>query len=128
MKKVIIFFIVLFILSIIACSGASTPEEYATKPTINKEAKKTPNLNKYEFGPGRYTVGRVGEIVPGTYDIICVSGSGNVMSEDNGWDDLINLIMSPKTDDLYINQYKNALLHEGATIKIENVTIKLIGK
>ena len=127
MKKVVIFFIALFVLSIIACTGASTPAEHAPEPTINKEAKETPNINNYEFGPGNYKVEKNGDIFPGTYDIKCISGSGNVISEDNTWDDLINLIMAPKTDDFHINEYKNATLHEGATLKIENVKIKLIG-
>jgi hypothetical protein len=127
MKKVVIFFIVMFILSVIACSGASTPAEHAPEPTINKEAKTTPNTNNYEFGPGNYKVEKNGDIFPGTYHIKCISGTGNVIANDNGWDDMINLIMAPKTDEFYIHEYKNATLHEGATLQIENVKIKLIG-
>jgi hypothetical protein len=128
MKKVVIFFIVLFILSIIACSGASTPAEHAPEPTINKETKTTPNNNNYEFGPGKYSVKKNGDIFPGIYDIKCVSGSGNVISEDNGWDDLVNLVMAQKKDDFYINEYKNARLNEGAILEVDGLTIKLIGK
>lgn len=131
MKKVIIFLSVVFILSIIACSGASTPAEHAPAPTVTKEAKKTvkPKPQNYDLTPGNYSVkkGDKGHIQPGTYDIKCVSGSGNVIAADNGWDDMINLIMAPKTDDFYIHEYKNAKLNNNAKLQVENVTIKLIG-
>jgi len=134
MKKVVIFFIVLFILSIIACSGTSTPAEHAPVPTFDESEVKIPTEKpepkNYEFGPGRYSVKKddKNHIQPGTYDIKCVSGSGNVSTEGGEWNHFVNLIMATKTDDLYISEYKNAMLDDGMTLQVENVTIKLIGK
>jgi len=91
------------------------------KPTQKPVVKKT-----YNFSPGRYAVGS--DIKAATYDIVCLSGSGNVIAHDNGFMDSVNLIMSTVADNLYISEYKNAKLNKGATLQLENVTIKLIEK
>lgn len=97
-----------------------------TKKPTQKPTKKPVVKKTYNFGPGRYAVGS--DIKAATYDIVCVSGSGNVIAHDNGFMNSVNLIMSTVTDDLYISNYKNAKLNKGATLQLEGVTVKLIEK
>lgn len=97
-----------------------------TKKPTQKPTKKPVVKKTYTFSPGRYVVGS--DIKAGTYDVLCVSGSGNVMTHDNGFMDSVNLIMSTVADDLYISNYKNAKLNKGATLQLEGVTVKLIEK
>ena len=97
-----------------------------TKKPTQKPTKKPVVKKTYTFSSGRYAVGS--DIKAGTYDIVCMSGSGNVIAHDNGWGDSINLIMSTVADNLYISNYKNAKLNKGATLQLESVSVKLIEK
>jgi hypothetical protein len=100
--------------------------EKATPKPTEKPTKKPVVKKTYNFGPGRYVVGS--DIKAGTYDIVCSSGSGNVIAHDNGFMNSVNLIMSTVADDLYISNYKNAKLNKGATLQLESVSVKLIEK
>lgn len=122
-------FLILFIFSVIACLGDSDITETGEPgQTINVEleSKSSPTAKKiiknYDLGPGRYKIGK--DIMAGTYDIKCVSGSGNVFTDENT--SLVNLIMGIKDDGFHIPLYKNADLLSGV-LNIENVNIKLIG-
>jgi hypothetical protein len=102
------------------------PTEKPTKKPTPKPTKKPVVKKTYNFGPGRYVVGS--DIKAGTYDIVCSSGSGNVIAHDNGWGDSVNLIMSTVSDGFYISDYKNAKLNAGATLQLDSVSVKLIEK
>lgn len=93
-------------------------------PTIEPTVKSTPK--DYKLDPGRYTIGK--DVRPGIYDIKCISGSGIVYCEDNGYSDVLNLMMSAKKEEYYIISYKNAKLNNKAILFIEDVTIELRGK
>lgn len=63
----------------------------------------------------------------GTYDLIAVSGGGNV-SSSNVYTGGINAIMGVANDGFYELEYKNIKLPTGTTLSIDGVTIKLVPK
>lgn len=75
---------------------------------------------KVTLTPGNYVAGS--DFEPGKYNIICIGGSGNVISSDFS----INLIMAPTTDGFYINEYKNAKLNKNVNLQVEGCTIELV--
>ena len=75
---------------------------------------------KVTLTPGNYVAGS--DFEPGKYNIICIGGSGNVISSDFS----INLIMAPTSDGFYINEYKNAKLNTNVNLQVEGCTIKLV--
>lgn len=72
---------------------------------------------------GNFTVGK--DFEAGTYDIVAVAGGGNVTGGSifNGG---INAIMGPADDGFYQKEYKNIVFKDGESLKVTNVTIKLI--
>ena len=135
----------LFIIGFIMCIGLfsdSVEDEQnnfdSTAKSETKEAKKEVNKTEkpakptkkpepkiYKLSPGNYTVNKTGDLKPGTYNIYWVSGSGNVISHENGdFFDFINLLMSDGKNG-FVPEYKNAILNDGAKLQIENVTIEL---
>ena len=75
---------------------------------------------KVTLTPGNYVAGS--DFEPGKYNIICIGGSGNVISSNFS----INLIMAPTSDGFYINEYKNAKLNTNVNLRVEGCTIKLV--
>ena len=61
----------------------------------------------------------------GVYDIIAISGHGNV-SSDNLLDGGINAVMGTKKSDFYEPSYKNIELPDGVELKVDGVKIKLV--
>ncbi len=80
-----------------------------------------------ELGNGNFTSGE--DFAPGVYDIVAVSGGGNV-SSSNMFDGGLNAVMGTedqnKMIDMYEQQYKNIDLPEGVTLTISGVKIQLI--
>lgn len=83
--------------------------------------KRSQSISKtYVFGPGNYTAGT--DFDAGTYDIVAVSGGGNVITEDGK----LNAIMgTDKSEDMYVQNYHNVDLSDGAVLKITGVKVKL---
>jgi hypothetical protein len=90
------------------------------KPIETKMPEKTFEPKEYTFGNGNFTVGK--DFDKGTYNIIAVSGGGNVHCTGD-----INAIMGTKGDgSFYEREYKNIRFEDGNVLEITNVTIKLI--
>jgi hypothetical protein len=81
------------------------------------------------LGNGNFTAGK--DFPAGTYDIVTVSGSGNV-SSDNVFSGGINAVMGTKEanaaigSNLYEQSYKNIELPDKTTLSIDAVKIQLI--
>jgi hypothetical protein len=83
-------------------------------------------LKEVELGNGHFVAGK--DFPAGVYDIVAVSGRGNV-SSDNAYDGGLNEIMGvaeKDDDDWCVQEYLHVLLEEGVTINISRVSIKLI--
>lgn len=86
-----------------------------------------------QLSSGNYVAGT--DFEAGVYDIVALSGSGNVYS-DNAYRGGINAVMGSqdKIDeansmgmtDFYKLEYKNIKLSKGVTLKIDGPTIKLV--
>jgi hypothetical protein len=88
-----------------------------------------PNTQTVELGNGNFTAGK--DFPAGTYDIVAVSGGGNV-SSDNLFSGGINAVMGTKGESksagiaLYEQEYKNIELPQGTALSISGVSIRLI--
>ena len=83
-------------------------------------------LKEVELGNGHFVAGK--DFPAGVYDIVAISGRGNV-SSDNAYDGGLNEIMGvaeKDDDDWCVQEYLHVLLDEGVTINISRVSIKLI--
>jgi len=80
-----------------------------------------------EFSSGNYTAGI--DFPAGKYDIVAVSGGGNV-SSSNAFDGGINAVMGTEDKnelmDMYEQEYKNIDLPDGTTLTISGVQIQLV--
>lgn len=93
------------------------------------KTRQQPNTETVELGNGNFVAGT--DFPAGTYDVIAVSGGGNV-SSDNMYDGGINAIMGTAEknkeigSNLYQQTYKNIELPKGTTLTISGVDIKLV--
>ncbi len=93
------------------------------------KARQQPNTETVELGSGNFVAGT--DFPAGTYDIVAVSGGGNV-SSDNMYDRGINAIMGTADknkeigSNLYQQEYKNIELPKGTTLTVSGVDIKLV--
>ena len=96
-------------------SPAETPDP--TPSTISFEQ---------EFSSGNYTAGI--DFPAGKYDIVAVSGGGNV-SSSNAFNGGINAVMGTEDKnelvDIYEQEYSNIDLPDGTTLSISGVTVRL---
>ena len=103
--------------------------EITTPPTAALTLPPTPvpteAPKEFTFSSGNFVAGK--DFTGGTYDIVAVSGGGNV-SSDNMYSGGINAIMGVSGDSMYEKEYKNIELPNGTTLNIDRVTIKLIKK
>ena len=86
------------------------------------EEQKNVQPQYFELSNGNYLVGE--DIEAGTYDIMAVSGSGNIYSDNiNEW---INEMLSADPDDeFYSQRFNNYTCTDGTTITISNgLTVK----
>ncbi|MFV0394914.1 MAG: hypothetical protein ACK5LC_11055 [Coprobacillaceae bacterium] len=74
------------------------------------------------LGSGNYTAGV--DFNPGVYNVVAISGTGNV-SSSNMYDGGLNAIMGIG-DDFYEVEYKNITFDNATTLKISGVEIQLI--
>ena len=101
-------------------TDTAPPRTEEPEPTTD-----TPSQISYstELGSGHYTVGI--DFPAGTYDIVAVSGGGNV-SSSNIFSGGINAIMSVDTSSgMYEQEYSNIRLPEGTVLSISGVRIKI---
>ena len=79
-----------------------------------------------EFSSGNYTASI--DFLVGKYDIVAVSGGGNV-SSSNAFDGGINAVMGTEDKnelmDMYEQEYSNIDLPDGTTLSISGVTVRL---
>lgn len=102
---------------------AKTEKEKAERE--EKERQKALDAKSKTLGNGNFTAGS--DFEPGVYDIVAVSGGGNV-SSSNIFSGGINAVMGVANDDFYQKEYKNVELPEGTKLTIDGVKIKLIPK
>lgn len=89
----------------------------------NSMSERVTSGTEIELSSGNFTAGT--DFEPGVYDITCITGSGNVYS-DNMYDGGLNEVMSADTSDGYsITTFKNAKFEEGAQLSVSGCTIKL---
>ena len=106
--------------------------EKAEKERVEKEeaerlAKEQAELEAktIKLSNGNYVAGS--DFEAGTYDIVAVSGNGNV-SSSNMFSGGINAVMGTRNSDFYEKEYKNIKLPYGTELKVDLVTINLIHK
>ena len=108
-------------------SGTPATSEGSTTDTSTPPADPEPITVDQEFSSGNYTAGI--DFPAGTYDIVAVSGGGNV-SSSNLYDGGINAIMGTEDQnelmDMYEPEYKNIDLPEGTTLTIDGVQVQLV--
>lgn len=87
-------------------------------------AKATPTNTPYEIelSSGEYVAGK--DFPVGKYDIIAVSGNGNVQTSDLK----VFALMGTADSDLYIKDYKNIEITKDTTVRIDGLSIKLVKK
>ena len=97
-------------------------------------------LEELEIGYGNY--GANDNIPSGTYNIIWLEGSGNIISDSANTDNSINEIMGNPdkldtgnefdatlnkiTDELYIQEFHNFTIEEGDILKIPDIKVRLV--
>ncbi|SDM54261.1 zinc ribbon domain-containing protein [Acetanaerobacterium elongatum] len=95
-------------------------ENPSTAPLKKREQ---PNTKEISLGNGNFTAGK--DFPAGVYDVIAVSGAGNV-SSDNMYEGGLNAVMGTSSDELYQKQFKNIELNTGVRLTISGVKIKLV--
>ncbi len=112
----------------------SGPSEPATEAAINNGSHPSPQKQTdyipYEatLRSGNYIAGI--DFPEGSYDIVAISGGGNVVS-DNMYSGGINAIMGTKEEDsavgggFYEQEYANIRLPDGVALRISGVTVKI---
>ena len=107
-------------------SGAAvcSPSEMVQAPAPSSEPESI--AFDQEFSSGNYTAGV--DFPAGKYDIVAVSGGGNV-SSSNAFSGGINAVMGTEEQnevaDMYEQEYKNIDLPEGVVLSISGVTVRL---
>ena len=103
---------------------ASAPSSDAQAPAPSSEPESI--AFDQEFSSGNYTAGV--DFPAGKYDIVAVSGGGNV-SSSNAFSGGINAVMGTEEQnevaDMYEQEYKNIDLPEGVVLSISGVTVRL---
>ncbi|MBO3445290.1 hypothetical protein [Clostridium sp. CCUG 7971] len=93
-------------------------ERIAEEQRLAELEERTKTLKNGNFIAGK-------DFDPGTYDIVAIAGGGNVTG-GSIFKGGINAIMGPADDGFYQKEYKNIAFKEGESLKVSNVTIKLI--
>lgn len=102
-------------------------EERLAKEEAERVAKEQAELEArtVKLSNGNYVAGS--DFDSGTYDIVAVSGNGNV-SSSNMFSGGINAVMGTRNSDFYEKEYKNIKLPYGTELTVDGVTINLIPK
>ena len=105
-------------------SGGSVPSSDTQAPAPSSEPESI--AFDQDFSSGNYTAGV--DFPAGKYDIVAVSGGGNV-SSSNAFSGGINAVMGTEDQnelmDMYEQEYKNIDLPEGVVLSISGVTVRL---
>lgn len=92
--------------------------------TGNMKERENPLTEEVSLSAGNYVAGT--DFPAGTYDIIAVSGGGNV-SSSNMYDGGLNAILGvDQALDMYETEYKNIVLSKDVTLTVTGVVIKLV--
>lgn len=97
-------------------------QKEADKKKAEEEAKKLEE-SKVKLGNGNFVAGE--DFDAGTYDIVAISGGGNV-SSSNMFNGGLNAVMGVEDNEFYEKEYKNIKLPAGTTLKVSGVKIELI--
>lgn len=108
---------------VLSISGLTVKISSSGNVDIQLKKRENTATKEVTLSPGNYVAGT--DFPAGTYDIVAVSGSGNV-SSDNMFDGGLNAIMSTKEDDMYIKEFKNANFESDVTLTVSGVTVKLV--
>ena len=109
--------------TVLSISGVTVQISSDAANQSTMESRENTATEEVTLSDGNFIAGS--DFAAGIYDVIAVSGSGNV-SSDNMFDGGINAIMAPEADDLHETQYKNIEFPEGTTLTISGVEIKLV--
>ena len=108
--------------------GGSAVDSDTSSSSPTETSDPTPSTISFEqeFSSGNYTAGI--DFPAGKYDIVAVSGGGNV-SSSNAFDGGINAVMGTEDKnelmDMYEQEYSNIDLPDGTTLSISGVTVRL---
>lgn len=108
---------------VLSISGVTVKITSTANVSIELKKRENTATKEVTLSAGNYMAGT--DFTEGVYDVVAVSGSGNV-SSDNIYEGGINAIMGTKTNDMYQKEYKNVSLKSGVTLKVSGVTIKLV--
>lgn len=104
---------------------AKAQAEAEAKAKAEAEAKNKAELEAktITLGNGNYEAGV--DFEAGNYDVIAVSGAGNV-SSSNMFSGGLNAMMGTTDPEWYETEYKNIKLPKGTTLSVDGVKIKLV--
>lgn len=88
------------------------------------EKRVNPATETVELSSGNYVSGV--DFKAGVYDIIAVSGTGNVICLDSFVGSVNAIMGEPVTEGFSINKYNNVPFEDGYTLTVSGVTIKLV--
>lgn len=114
--------------SIPASPGAESVSASQSPPTSQSAAEPKTIAHQQELTSGHFTAGI--DFPGGKYDIMAVSGNGNV-SSDNMFDGGINAMLGDEESNkstgtsLYEQEYKNVKLPEGTVLSVSGVVINI---
>lgn len=94
------------------------------KPESGTSERNQEITETIELSNGNFVAGE--DFPAGVYDIVAVSGGGNVSSSNSFSGGLIATIGVAGQNDWYEQEYKNIELPENTTLKVKSVQIKLI--
>lgn len=98
---------------------------FSKEDKVKDEVEAPVSSEEIELSNGNYVAGE--NFDAGTYDVVAVKGSGNVISS-NMFSGGINAMMGVGDSEFYAKEYKNIKLPNKTTLKIDGVTVKLIRK
>ncbi len=109
--------------TVLSISGVKISISSDAADVAGRTARTTDLTKEVRLSAGNYIAGT--DFPAGTYNVVAVSGSGNVWSS-NALDGGLNEIMSDTADDHYLLEFKNVNLSDGIELKISGMTIKLV--
>lgn len=129
MKKLLILFSLVTIVSLTSCSEVPTTPTVTNQVTTT-EVKQEPKVETKQeskkvedikLASGNYIAGT--DFPEGVYNITAISGNGNISTSDY---ELIAMMGTGiDGNDLFQKEFKNAYIKKGVTLKVESVEINL---
>ncbi len=115
----------LILLIVVLVNGGRLDAPAPPAVAVANQTAEPVELEPVELGSGNYEVGI--DFPAGVYDVVAVEGTGTVTSSDLEINAMIGITEEGAVDDgFYESEYQNIQLHDGITLKVKGVDIRLI--